>query len=135
MNEVIDLNDPRPKSLDIFLMDDYSTMLSETFLNIGDYCKHMPRRTNQRENSIKISRLPHSKLITPLDTIIEPDDDGFIARCPDLPLYGFGDDRIEAIEALKNEIESLYDDLMKNDNFTEDWLQIKEFLSKIIIPQ
>jgi uncharacterized protein YqgQ len=45
-----------------------------------------------------------------------------------LPIYGNGDDHIEAIEMLKREIESLYDDLMSSGDFTEDWLRIKRFL-------
>jgi predicted RNase H-like HicB family nuclease len=65
-----------------------------------------------------------------LSVIVEPDYGGFIAKMPDLPVYGYGDDREEAINNLKIEIESLYEDLMQDDNFTDEWLQIKEFLKK-----
>ncbi|MBW2742063.1 MAG: hypothetical protein JRE64_25210 [Deltaproteobacteria bacterium] len=82
---------------------------------------------------IKINLLPTKRLRTPLDAIVEQDDDGFIARITDVPLYGYGDDPVEAIDALKCEIESLYDDLMEDDDFTEEWLTIKDFLKKQII--
>jgi len=88
------------------------------------------------ENSISImhiQRLPHKTLINPLDVIVEPDDDGFLARTPDFPLYGYGKDRMEAIEMLKREIESLYEDLMEDDNFSEEWINIKRFLTETII--
>lgn len=62
-----------------------------------------------------------------LSAIVEPDGKNFIARTPDLPLYGLGDDPISAIEALNNEIASLYEDLQQDDNFTDEWLKIKEF--------
>ena len=76
--------------------------------------------------------MPNNELIVPLNIIIEPDDSGFIARNPDLPLYGYGEDVTEAIEMLKQEIESLYDDLMQGDDYTDEWLEIKKFYNKII---
>ena len=75
-----------------------------------------------------INLLAGRQLRRPLTVIIEPDGDGYIARTPDLPLYGSGDDPINAIEALNREIASLYEDLQQDDNFTEDWLRIKAFL-------
>ena len=33
---------------------------------------------------------------------------------------------------LKNEIETLYSDLMEDDNFSEDWLKIKIYLMRLI---
>ena len=68
-----------------------------------------------------------------LDAVIEPDGDGFIARTVDLPLYGSGEDVIEAVDMLKREIVSLYEDLMEDDDFSDEWLKIKVFLKKIII--
>lgn len=82
---------------------------------------------------IEINLLPTKNLSAPLNATVEQDDGGFIARSTDIPLYGYGDDPVEAIDALKCEIESLYDDLMEDDNFTEEWLTIKSFLKKRII--
>jgi len=83
--------------------------------------------------SVEINTLTTKKLSRPLTAIVEPDGDGFIARSPDLPLYGYSEDRMEAIEMLKDEIESLYEDLMEDDNFSEDYLKIKHFLIDRIV--
>jgi len=82
---------------------------------------------------IKINLLPSKNLSASLDAVVEPDDNGFIARTTDIPIYGYGDDPIEAVDALRCEIESLYNDLMEDDEFTEEWLKVKEFLSERII--
>ncbi len=81
---------------------------------------------------IKINFLISIGLKKPLDAVVEPDGDGFIARTTDIPLYGFGDDPIEAVNTLKYEIESLFDELNEDDAFAEEWLKIKEFLKKRI---
>ena len=81
---------------------------------------------------IKINLLPNKTLKIPLDAIVEPDEKGFIVRLTDLPLYGYGEDPKEAIEMLKREIESLYEDLMEDDEFSDEWLRIKKFLSERI---
>jgi hypothetical protein len=88
----------------------------------------------QREilGTIKISFLPNKSLKIPIDAVLERDGEGFIARTLEMPLYGSGEDAWEAVDALKWEIESLYDDLMQDDNFTDEWLRIKEFLSQRI---
>lgn len=82
---------------------------------------------------VRIYLLPSKVLTAPLDVIVEPDGGSFIARTADIPLYGFGADSTEAIDMLKREIESLYEDLMEDDDFSEKWLRIKQFLSSVII--
>ncbi|MEA2061731.1 MAG: hypothetical protein U9P10_14770 [Thermodesulfobacteriota bacterium] len=77
--------------------------------------------------------LETKRLSNPLDVIIEEDDGGFIAGAVDFPLFGYGDDRIKAIDALKFEIESLYFELMEDDNFSEEWLSVKSFLKDSVI--
>ncbi len=82
---------------------------------------------------IKINLLPTKSLKRPLDAVVELDGaDGFIAKTTDLPLFGIGDDPLEATEMLKREIESLYEDLSEDDSFSEDWLRVKRFLNEII---
>jgi hypothetical protein len=81
---------------------------------------------------VRVNSLPNKTLKSALDIVIEADGDGYIARTVDLPIYGNGDDPIEAIDMLKREIESLCDDLMNGDDFTEDWLKIKRFLAERI---
>ena len=88
----------------------------------------------QREilGPIEVSLLPNKSLKIPIDAVLERDGEGFIARTLEMPLYGSGEDAWEAIDSLKWEIESLYDDLMEDDNFTDEWLKIKEFLTQRI---
>jgi predicted RNase H-like HicB family nuclease len=81
---------------------------------------------------IKIHFLPHKRLLCPLDAVLEPDENGYIARTAEIPLYGAGDTPEKAVDMLKREIESLYDDLQENDQFTEEWLRIKKFLLECI---
>jgi hypothetical protein len=64
--------------------------------------------------------------------ILEQDEEGFIARPVDLPLYGYGEAPNDAIEMLGREIESVYEDLMEDENFSDKWLRVKRFLSEII---
>lgn len=54
------------------------------------------------------------------------DDDGFIAKCFEVPqLYGYGDTREEARQNLNIELSTLYSDLMEDDNFSPDFLCVK----------
>lgn len=73
------------------------------------------------------------RLRRPLSVIVEADNESYIARTPDLPLYGIGDDPIGAIQAINREISSLYEDLQQDDNFTNEWLQVKTFLRDNLI--
>lgn len=85
---------------------------------------------------IMLDRLIKLKFFTPISAIIEPDADAFIVRCPELPVFGFADDPIDAINSLKREIESLYYELMEDDNFSPQWLIYKEFLhNKVCEPE
>ncbi len=93
---------------------------------------HKKNKANEA-TVIKLHILETKQMRNPLDVIVEDDDEGFIARTVDFPLFGYGDDIIEAIDSLKSEIESLYFDLLKDDNFTEEWLNIKKFLKKQIM--
>jgi hypothetical protein len=80
---------------------------------------------------LEIKTLKRYELKQPLEAILESDDGGFIARTVDLPLFGYGEDTIEAVENLKHEVESLYFDLMEDDNFSEEWIKTKKFLKTI----
>ena len=82
---------------------------------------------------IRINLLPNKYLKIPIDAVVERDGESFLARTLEIPLYGHGEDFIEAVDALKSEIESLYDDLMEDNNFTEEWLKIKGYLKTRII--
>ena len=95
--------------------------------------RRIPKYQPEHPVVMRINFLPNKDLKSPIDYILERDDDSFLARTLEIPLYGVGEDAIEAVEALKYEIESLYDDLMEDDNFTEEWLRIKKYLKAIIV--
>lgn len=90
-------------------------------------------KSYQKRSFIKIQRLQNLVLVTPLDAYIERDGNDFIAKTIDLPLYGYGEDVIDAVDMLKREVESLYYELQEDDNFSEEWLQIKNILKKHIV--
>jgi hypothetical protein len=83
-------------------------------------------------NTIKINFLWNKNLRMPIDATLERDGEGFIARTLEIPLYGYGEDAYEAIAILKREIESLYDDLMEDDNLSDEWMKVKDFLRQIV---
>lgn len=83
--------------------------------------------------TLRINRLIDKRLSKPLDVFVEPDDYGYIAKTPDLPLYGFGEDRAEAIAMLQREIESLYGDLSEGGDFGDDWSYARDFLEEIVV--
>ncbi len=84
---------------------------------------------------IEIKLIGSRRLRQPLSATVERDDGAYLATLMDLPLYGYGESVSEAVEALKRELASLYEDLSKDDNFTEDWLRIKQFLQESIIEE
>lgn len=101
----------------------------EFLRSLSAYVRDEVRRVQRRGTGyIKLHTLPNRALTVPLDVAVEPDDGGYIARSFDLPLYGYGDDPVEAVDALKCEIESLIDDLLENDDLTPEFVRIKSFL-------
>lgn len=85
------------------------------------------------ENRLSIKQLISKDLKTPIEVLVESDEDKFIATTEEIPvLYGSGNTANKAIEMLLAEIESLYEDLLKDDDFTQDWLEIRERLKQII---
>ena len=113
------------------------TPLSSTVSGLEKRVSYLEQRPGEywrpSPNFIRVFILATRNLKRPLDIIIERDEEGFLARNVDLPLYGFGEDPNEAVAMLKREIESLYEDLMEDDDFSEKWLRIKRFLSEIIV--
>jgi hypothetical protein len=129
---ITDLVDPRPRRL-VKVLNDY-TLLSETASFSVGYAEVARGASAVPKAHVQLNRLSHKILKLPIDVLVEPDDQGFLARTPDLPLYGYGEDRIEAIDMLKREtlygygedrieaidmlkreIESLFDELLESD--------------------
>lgn len=105
---------------------------------IFNYSGIAPETSSVRQNTdvvsiTKIERLIQYGLSSPIMITIETDADGFIARAIELPLYGFADSPVEAVTRLKKEIETLYDDLQKDDEFSEEWLSHKKYLQAKIV--
>ncbi len=89
------------------------------------------------ENSprfLEISFLPSYRVNVPIKINITPDDDGWRVETQDMPLYAFGDTYNEAIANIQQAIESLYVDLMEDDDFSPLWLRVKENLRTIVRP-
>lgn len=125
---VTDLVDPRPRRL-VKYLHDYS-LLSATASFSAGHGEATRAASPSSQVHIQINRLPNNILEVPLDVLVEPGEQGFVARTPDLPLAGYGQDRIEAIDMLKSEIESLFEELRENDDVSEEWLGIKKFLTE-----
>jgi hypothetical protein len=125
---VTELVDERPRQL-VKYLHDYTLLSTTADFNAGHADVAQGDSPPSRIH-VQINRLTNYILKAPLDVLVEPDERGFVARTPDLPLAGYGKDRIEAIDMLKNEIESLFEELRENDDVSEEWLGIKEFLTK-----
>lgn len=83
--------------------------------------------------TVRINRLDTLNLQSPLDVIIEPDSEGYFCKCVDVPqVYGHSDTPLEAVDMLKRELESLYLDLMEDDNWTDEFLKLKKFLKLVV---
>jgi predicted RNase H-like HicB family nuclease len=124
---ITDLSDPRPRRLVKFLKD-YNIPLTSASFSVG-YTGESRTTAAIYGIHIQLNRLVRRNLTAPLDVLVEPDDQGFCARAPDLPSCGYGQNRIEAIDRLKEEIEALYDELLEEDELDETGTRIKEFLT------
>lgn len=83
---------------------------------------------------IEVSKLYNFNLSVPLRIIVKPNGSGWLVEMLDVPLYAYGETCSMAIHNIKKEIESLYSDLMEDDNYSDMWLEIKSLLSKIMRP-
>jgi hypothetical protein len=125
---VTDLVDLRPRRM-VKYLHDYTLLLTTADFSPGHgEATHSASPSSQVH--VQINRLPNNMLKAPLDVLVESSEGGFVARTPDLPLAGYGKDRIEAIDMLKSEIESLFKELQENDDVSEEWVGIKKWLTE-----
>jgi hypothetical protein len=82
---------------------------------------------------IQINTLITKGLTKPIFLEIEFDEKYFIVRSVDLPLYACGNDTYEAIQNIKRELENVYFELMEDDDFSDEWMNYKNFFKSIII--
>ncbi len=109
-------------------------------------CKYIPNDTrfckpctissslqSSTSNIEIISDLPKYIMKSCIYCTVSRDEDGsYLIECSSLNLYSTGDSRQEAVENIKENIVSLYEDLMENDDFSDNWLEKKKLLRKII---
>ncbi len=80
-----------------------------------------------------LEKLINYDLKSPINYTLEWDDQYYIAESTDFPIYAIGDTELEAIEALKLEIENLYSELQENEKLSDEWAKYKFMLQSIII--
>jgi tetratricopeptide (TPR) repeat protein len=69
----------------------------------------------------------------PIHLIVTKDDDEFFAECQEISiLYGTGKTEMAAASMLCREINSLYEDLLEDDNFSQEYLDIKKQLIDLV---
>lgn len=77
--------------------------------------------------SYELGQLEGRELLLPFTVSLEPDDDGFLAKCFEVPqVYGFGETRNEALSMLERELVSLNRDLQEDDAFAPEFLSLKK---------
>ncbi len=81
---------------------------------------------------LELTRLNSFSLTAPLKIIVQPDGEGWLAETIDYPLYCYDETYTGAIEGLKLEIEDVYYDLMKDNDFSPSWLEIKNQLKTLL---
>ena len=133
----VNVLDPRPPKPVEFLKD-YSRAFAGSMASAGfalGYRQALMDVQKRWAIVFRINRLTQKTLAKPLDAVVERDDHGYVAKTPDLPLYGYGEDRAEAIAMLQREIESLYEDLTEGGDFGDEWADVKRFLEEIVITE
>lgn len=75
----------------------------------------------------QISTIEAGELLIPINATLEFEDGEYITSAIELPLYGSGETVHEAKEHLQYEIDTLYNDLMEDDDFSDEFLEYKTF--------
>ncbi len=74
---------------------------------------------------IEIHRLLGKQLKMPLVALVEPAQPGFVAHAPGISVFGYGDDAAEAVEVLKQGIESVCKD--------EGFLDLRDAIQRMLL--
>ena len=80
----------------------------------------------------KIYFLHHHQLANPLEISVEPDENMYLAKSLDFPLYANGETIEKASKNLSMAIEELYLELRDGTDFSDEWLNYKNMLNKAI---
>lgn len=91
------------------------------------------RSTSALLSAVSVHSLLGHDLIRAFNVLVEADESAFLARAPDLPqLYGHGDTPQEAVDSLIDNVESLWEDLNADENFTDEWLLARDYLNSLV---
>jgi len=83
--------------------------------------------------TISLHSLLGYNLLAPLTVLVQRDGSQMLAELEEIPLlYGIGDTIGQALTFLKEEVEALYQELNEDENFSQDYLEIKRFLNRVI---
>jgi hypothetical protein len=74
---------------------------------------------------IEIHRLLGKQLKMPLVALVEPAQPGFVAHAAGISVFGYGDDAAEAVEVLKQGIESVCKD--------EGFLDLRDAIQRMLL--
>ena len=74
---------------------------------------------------IEIHRLLGEQLKMPLVALVEPAQPGFVAHAAGISVFGYGDDAAEAVEVLKQGIESICQD--------EGFLDLRDAIQRMLL--
>ena len=80
----------------------------------------------------KIYYLFDKQLANPLEISVEFDENIYLAKSKDFPLYATANTFEKAVKKLENEIEELYVELREGSDFSDEWLRYKDLLNKAI---
>lgn len=113
-----------------------SSIYLENFFNSNDSSERPFRSSDliQFWHLQRINTLVNYRLKDEFIVLIEFDEEYFLAKLIDIPIYATGNTANVAIDNLKEEIECLYEELLEDDDFSEEWLSYKNFLVANLIP-
>lgn len=91
-----------------------------------------PMACSTSERVVTLVSIGNYELSVPLDVIVENDGDSYIARSASFPLYGWGEDTIEALEMFEREWVSFYEDLQEDDNLPDNLLRTRRLFDRYL---
>ena len=88
---------------------------------------------NPALSDLYIRSILSKRLTQYIRVVISEDGDSFLAEVEGTPFYGFGATPRKAFYMVRREIESIYAELEKDDDFSDDWLALRKFFEEIML--
>jgi predicted RNase H-like HicB family nuclease len=82
--------------------------------------------------AINFDKVVDKSLNVSLMGTVHYEDGEYVAELLDMPLFSVGKSKKKAIKNLQYELDTLYTELMEDDNFSEEFLTYKDFFLKNI---